>query len=85
MELTEQQSLLALPIHPTLAFLRPNRPEWLSVSTEFKSDSKAIEASLRTFFAQVEAANPGDELIAFSSPISMSMEQCVEFDLLPVD
>lgn len=82
MELTEQHSLLALPIHPTLAFLRPNRPEWLSVSTEFKSDSKAIEASLRTFFAQVEAANPGDELIAFSSPISMSMEQCVELSIV---
>ncbi|MCL5520548.1 multidrug DMT transporter permease [Citrobacter cronae] len=81
-ELTDQQSLLALPIHPTFAFLRPRRPEWLPTSTEFNGDSKAIEASLRILLTRIEAANPGDELIAFSAPISMSMERCVEVSIV---
>ncbi|MBG2711120.1 multidrug DMT transporter permease [Providencia rettgeri] len=81
-ELINQQSLLALPIHPTLAFLRPKRPEWLPTFTELNGDSKEIEASLLTLLAQVEVENSGDELIAFSSPISMSMEQCIEVSIV---
>ncbi|MFP1879452.1 multidrug DMT transporter permease [Lonsdalea quercina] len=81
-ELTDQKALLALPIHPTLAFLRPKCPDWLPTSTDFNGDSKEIEASLRTLLIRVEAANPGDELIAFSSPVAMSMERCVEVSIV---
>lgn len=81
-ELTDQKSLLALPIHPTLAFLRPRRPDWLPTLTEFNGDSNASEISLRTLLDRVEAENPGDELIAFSSPIVMSEERCVEVSIM---
>jgi hypothetical protein len=79
---SEAEALLALPVHPTLALLRPRRPAWLPENTDFDGDTEAIEASLRTLIGRVQAARPGDELIAFSSPIVMSMERCVEVSIV---
>lgn len=81
-KLVDDRSLLALPIHPGLAFLRPLRPQWFPESTEFDGDIKSIETSLRALVARVEEACPGDELIAFNSPIVMTMERCVELSLV---
>lgn len=81
-ELVAQKSLLALPIHPTLALLRPQHPDWFPAPTDFDGDVEAVETSCRTLLAGVEAACPGDELIAFSSPIVISMERCVEVSLV---
>ena len=81
-ELADAQSLLALPVHPTLALLRPRRPDWLPMSTDFEGDTQAVEAAFRTLLARVETARPGDELIAFNSPVAMSMERCVEVSLV---
>jgi hypothetical protein len=78
----EAEALLALPVHPTLALLRPRRPAWCPENTDFDGDTKAIEASLSTLIGRVQAARPGDELIAFSSPIVMSMERCVEVSIV---
>lgn len=78
----EAEALLALPAHPTLALLRPRRPAWFPENANFDGDTKAIEASLSTLIGRVQAARPGDELIAFSSPIVMSMERCVEVSIV---
>lgn len=81
-ELVDQESLLALPIHPTLALLRPKRLNWLPALTDFDGDTQAIETSLHTLLSRVETAHPGGELIAFNSPVVMSMERCVEVSLV---
>lgn len=81
-KLVDQKSLLALPLHPTLALLRPKRPNWFPLLTDFDGDIQAIENSLHTLLSRVEVAHPGDELIAFNSPIVMSMERCVEVSLV---
>ena len=81
-ELADEKSLLALPIHPTLALLRPRRPGWFPNPTDFDGDTEAIEAAFRALLARVEVARPGDELIAFNSPVVMSMERCVEVSLV---
>ncbi|WP_044872472.1 hypothetical protein [Pseudomonas sp. LFM046] len=80
-DLAEEKALLALPVHPTLALLRPQRPLWFPATTDFDGDTEAIEASLRALVDRVQTARPGDELIAFSSPIVMSMERCVEVSI----
>lgn len=80
--LVEQKSLLALPLHPTLAMLKPCRPEWFPNPTAFDGSAETIEASIRTILASVEKNRPGDELIAFSSPIVMSAERCIEVSLV---
>jgi hypothetical protein len=78
----ETDALLALPVHPTLALLRPRRPAWFPGNTDFDGDTATIEASLRGLIGRVQAVRPGDELIAFSSPIVMSMERCVEVSIV---
>jgi len=74
----DKEALRAMPIHPTLAFLRPRRPAWFPGMTEYDGDHASIEASIQALVGRVQAARTGDELIAFSSPIVMSMERCVE-------
>ncbi|MHC5129234.1 multidrug DMT transporter permease [Pseudomonas inefficax] len=81
-DLAVERALLALPVHPTFALLRPQRPVWFPATTDFDGDAEAIEASLRVLISRVEEARPGDELIAFNSPIVMSMERCVEVSVV---
>lgn len=77
-----ERSLLALPVHPTLALLQPRRPDWFPLTTDFDGDAKAVEAAFRALLDRVQIARPGDELIAFNSPILMSTERCVEVSLV---
>lgn len=81
-EMADHECLLALPVHPTLALLRPQRPSWFPAPSEFSGDSQEIEASLQALIARVEQAHSGNELIAFHSPIRMSGEQCIEVSLV---
>jgi hypothetical protein len=81
-ELADQCALLALPVHPTLAMLRPQRPVWFPISGDFDGDAAEVEAACRGLISGVEAARPGDELISFSSPVAISMERCVEVSLV---
>lgn len=81
-KLADERSLLALPVHPTLALLRPCRPSWFSDKTDFDGDTEAIEASFQAMIGRVKEARPSDELIAFNSPVVMSMEHCVEVSVV---
>lgn len=81
-KLADEYLLLALPVHPTLALLKPRLPDWFPAPTEFDGGSEAVDAACRALLARVEEARPGDELIAFTSPVVMSMEYCVEVSLV---
>ncbi|MAC13302.1 MAG: multidrug DMT transporter permease [Alcanivorax sp.] len=81
-KMAEKWSLLALPVHPSLAFLRPRRPAWFPRRTDFDGDTEEFEESLRSLVDRVRSAGSGEELIAFSSPIVMSMERCVEVSVV---
>ncbi|HHF0815602.1 TPA: multidrug DMT transporter permease [Pseudomonas aeruginosa] len=75
-------ALNALPIHPTLAALRPLRPAWVPVRGDFSVATSAIEEVLRGVVDLVSAERPGDELIALSTPVEMTMGRCVEVSLV---
>lgn len=78
----EDRALLALPVHPTLALLRPRRPAWFPGRTEFDGDYEAIGGAVRSLVERVQQERPGEELIAFSSPVVMSMDRCVEVSVV---
>lgn len=78
----EDRALLALPVHPTLALLRPRRPAWFPGRTDFDGDDKAIGEAVRSLIDQVQRDGPGDELMAFASPVVMSMDHCVEVSVV---
>ncbi|MNM73783.1 hypothetical protein D3C81_855240 [compost metagenome] len=78
----EEMALLAMPLHPTLALIRPERPTWFPGQTDFDGDAQAIRTSVHALLERVHTARPGDELIAFASPVFMSMERCVEVSLV---
>jgi hypothetical protein len=75
-------ALKALPIHPTLAALRPSRPTWVPVRGNFSGDSNAIEGILRSVVDSAAAERPGDELIALSTPVEMTMGRCAEVSMV---
>lgn len=77
-----ERALLALPVHPTLALLRPRRPAWFPGRTGFYGEDKAIGKAVRSLVEQVQLDRPGDELIAISSPVVMSMDRCVEVSVV---
>lgn len=81
-ELAEEMTLLALPVHPTLALLRPMRPSWFPSRTDFDGDHEAIGAAIRSLVEQSQAERPGDDLIAFTSPIVISLERCIEVSVV---
>ena len=81
-ELAEEMALLALPVHPTLALLRPLRPFWFPCVTDFDGDHEAIDAAVHSLIEQAQTERPGDDLIAFTSPILISTERCVEVSVV---
>lgn len=80
-ELANQESLLAMPIHPTFALLRPMPPGWFS-PTNWDGDTETVESAVGSILNNLERTRPGDELIALSSPVMISMERCVEVSLV---
>ncbi|EPC5665635.1 multidrug DMT transporter permease [Klebsiella grimontii] len=81
-ELAEEMTLLALPVHPTLALLRPLRPSWFPNRADFDGNHKEIDAAVHSLIEQAQTERPGDELIAFTSPIVISTEHCVEVSVV---
>lgn len=81
-EWLEEMALLALPVHPTLSALRPVRPSWFPDRTDFDDDHGSIGAKIHSMIELVQAERSGDELIAFMSPIAISIERCVEVSVV---
>jgi hypothetical protein len=81
--IAKELSLQALPVHPTLAFLRPRLPDWYpTMGFDFTGDAFAAEAWLRAVLSQIEQKRPGDELIALSTPLLMSVKCCIEVSMV---
>ena len=81
-EWVEEMALLALPVHPTLAALRPLRPSWFPSRADFDGNHEEIDAAVHSLIEQAQTERPGDELIAFTSPIVISTERCVEVSVV---
>ncbi len=81
-DLVNTKALNALPINPTLAFLKSQRPSWFPEKTDFLGDNESINFSLTSMIASIEQQRPGDELITFHSPVNISPELCVELSLV---
>lgn len=79
--MARSEALLAIPVHPTLAFLRPRRPDWFPDRADFEGGA-ASDASIRSLISRFKAAYPEGELLAFSSPVLMSTECCIEVTLV---
>jgi hypothetical protein len=84
----------ALPLDPTLAFLRPDRPSWLPNLTEVATgDEASIEDSVNRMLSALSAAQPEAILLALESPIYVDSQTITELSLvrwrqwksLPVD
>lgn len=81
-ELIEEYSLLALPINPSLAFLRPNIPDWFPDENLFSGINFSAECACKNLIEKYKEYSPNDELLAFNSPVVMSENYCVELSLI---
>lgn len=81
-DLAKDMALLASPINPTLALLRPVRPSWFPSQTAFDGNQTTIAAAVRSLLEQIQSEHPGDELIAFTSPTVISMDRCIEVSIV---
>jgi len=81
-ELIEEYSLLALPVNPSLAFLEPRVPDWFPDENLFLDSIFSTECACKYLIEKYKEYSPDDELLAFSSPVVMSENHCVELSLV---
>lgn len=73
----------ALPVDPTLAFLRPARPLWLpSLGKQVTTDATSVETFIRSISDSLAAAQSGDELLALVSPTYVDSNEIVELSVV---
>lgn len=82
-DLMRQFALEALPIDPTLAFLRPTRPPWLPLlGLHIGTDSASVEAFIRQTVQALEAKHDGSVLLALATPTYVSRDELVELSVV---
>lgn len=81
-EWIEEYSLLALPINPSLAFLRPNIPDWFPDENLFLDINISAECACKHLIKKYKEYFPDNELLAFNSPVMMSENYFVELSLI---
>ncbi|MGZ4869071.1 MAG: multidrug DMT transporter permease [Halobacteriota archaeon] len=82
-DLMHRFSLDALPIDPTLAFLRPARPSWLLPLGKYVgADAASVEAFIGQTTQALEATNRGSVLLALATPTYVSNEEMVELSVV---
>lgn len=78
-EIMRQFALDALPIDPTLAFLRPTRPSWLPpFGLHIGADSAAVEAFIRGAVHALQAEDSNAALLSLATPTYVSRDEFVE-------
>lgn len=76
-------ALDALPIEPTLAFLRPTRPSWLPPFGQYVgTDGASVETYIRQTIQALEAAPEGVTLLALSTPVFVSQNEFVALSVV---
>lgn len=73
----------ALPLEPTLAFLRPNRPAWLpALSLAVAKDASSISGFIIDADAALEAFEPQAALLGLVTPLHVSNYEMVELTVV---
>lgn len=73
----------ALPLEPTFAFLRPNRPAWLpALSLAVAQDAGSISGFIVDAHATLEALEPQAALLALVTPLHVSNFEMVELTVV---
>lgn len=73
----------ALPLEPTLAFLRPHRPAWLpTLSLAVTQDAGSISGFITDTHAALEALEPQAALLALVTPLHVSNFEMVELTVV---
>lgn len=73
----------ALPVEPTLAFLRPNRPSWLlHLSPSVAENQASVAAFIKKTQAELTTTNPSAELLAMVTPVVVSNDEIVELSVV---
>lgn len=82
-ELMRQFALEALPINPTLAFLRPFRPSWLpALGQHIGADSAAVEAFIRGAVHALQTEDSNAALLSLATPTYVSRDEFVELTVV---
>nr|WP_299244209.1 hypothetical protein [uncultured Halomonas sp.] len=73
----------ALPVDPTLAFLRSARPSWLPhLGKHVTADATSVEDFIRSMLDSLMTARPGAVLLALVSPIYVDNHEIVELSVV---
>ncbi len=73
----------ALPVDPTLAFLRPARPSWLpDLGNQVAADSASVETFIRRAVSSLAAAEPKAVLLSLVSPTYVDNNEIVELSVI---
>lgn len=73
----------ALPLEPTLAFMRPGRPAWLpALSPTVAQDGRSISVFIVDAHATLEALQPQAALLALVTPLHVSNFEVVELTVV---
>ncbi|MFG7159721.1 multidrug DMT transporter permease [Burkholderia pseudomallei] len=73
----------ALPVDPTLAFLRPVRPSWLpALGKQVTADSTLVETFIRSAVASLAATAPNAVLLSLVSPTYVDNQEIVELSVV---
>ena len=77
----EHIAMRALPFDPTLAWLRPVRPEWLAAWDQAsRCDGTSTTAYLSRCIAQFNSAHSGNLLASLCFPVAMGEREWLELD-----
>lgn len=73
----------ALPLEPSLAFLRPARPPWLpALRREVAADNASVTGFIVDAHVDLEAREPGGLLLALTTPLHVSNQELVELTVV---
>lgn len=73
----------ALPVDPTLAFLRPARPPWLpELGKQVTADASSVETFIGSTLNAIAVAQSGNVLLALVSPIYVGSDEIVELSVV---
>ncbi|WP_257827392.1 multidrug DMT transporter permease [Burkholderia glumae] len=73
----------ALPVDPTLAFLRPVRPSWLpALGNRATADSASVETFIRSAITSLAASESKATLLALVSPVYVDNQEIVELSVV---
>ncbi|MGK5032893.1 ATP-binding protein [Janthinobacterium sp. MDT1-19] len=82
-EIAFHYACYALPLEPTLAFLRPARPLWMpQLSLNVVKDNTSVAAFINEAQSTLTVNNPGAVLLAMVTPVVVSAYEIIELSVV---